>query len=110
VNLSLDGKKHIAQRRTVAEAKKKTTQLFIANLCFDSRTLASLREFVYFFTPSTAVGKPQSLTLQPASAGDRVAYSGRLFLSPLPGLFSCSASSSHSCRRYEKMGVASGGL
>ena len=35
---------------------------------------------------AAAVGKRQLLTLQPESAGDRVTYSGRLFLSPLPGL------------------------
>ena len=45
-----------------------------------------------------AVGKRQWLTLQPAPAGARVAYRDRLFLSPLPGLVSCSASSSHGCR------------
>jgi hypothetical protein len=41
------------------------------------------------------VGKRQLLTVQPASAGDRVAYSRRLFMSPLPGFVSCTASSSH---------------
>ena len=45
---------------------------------------------------ATAVGERQLLTAQPASAGDRVAY--RLFMSPLPGFVSCTASSSHGCR------------
>ena len=47
---------------------------------------------------ATAVGKQLLLTLQPASAGDRGACSGRSFLSPLSGLVSCSASSSHGLR------------
>jgi len=47
---------------------------------------------------AAAVGKRQLLTVQPASAGDRVAYNRRLFMSPLPGLVSCTASSSHGCR------------
>jgi len=44
VNLSPDGQNHIAQRRKVAEAEKKTKQLIIANLCAS----ASLREFAHF--------------------------------------------------------------
>jgi hypothetical protein len=47
---------------------------------------------------ASAVGKRQLLAVQPASAGDRVAYSRRLFMSPLPGLVSCSAFPSHGCR------------
>ncbi len=35
---------------------------------------------------ATAVGMRQMLTFQPASAGDRIAPRGPLFLSPLPGL------------------------
>jgi len=46
----------------------------------------------------TAVGKRQWLTLQPAPAGARVAYRDRLFLPPLPGLVSCSTTSSHASR------------
>jgi hypothetical protein len=47
---------------------------------------------------ATAVGTQLLLTLQPASAGDRVAYSGRSFLMPLPGLVPCSASFPHGFR------------
>jgi hypothetical protein len=57
------------------------------------------RVFGDYFTASAAVGKWQLLTLQPASAGDRVAYRGRLFLSPLPGLVSCSAAFPHGFRQ-----------
>src|ERR1019366_5008172 len=57
-----------------------------------------LRKRARLWRPATAMGKRQLLTLQPALAGDRIAYSGQLFLSPLPGLVSCSASSSHGCR------------
>jgi hypothetical protein len=42
--------KHLAQRRKGAEAEKKTKQSPISNLC----AFASLREVVYFFTPSLA--------------------------------------------------------
>jgi hypothetical protein len=48
VKKSLKEQKHFTQRR------KEKKQLFFASLC----AFASLREIVYFFTASTAVGHP----------------------------------------------------
>jgi hypothetical protein len=53
VKLSLDWQKHFTQRCKVAKCAKKTRQLLIADFC----ALASLREIVYFFTGSQAVGR-----------------------------------------------------
>jgi hypothetical protein len=52
VKKSLKEQKHFTQRRKVQEGAKKTKQLFFASLC----ALASLREIVYFFTASGAMG------------------------------------------------------
>jgi len=59
---------------------------------------------------AAAVGKRQLLTVQPASAGDRVAYSRRLFMSALPGFVSCTASSSHGALRLLPYGAATRSL
>jgi hypothetical protein len=52
VKKSPEEQKHFTQRRKVVEGAKKTKQLFFASLC----ALAPLREIVYFFTASCAVG------------------------------------------------------
>lgn len=54
----LDEQKRFARRRRVAEAEKKTKQLFVANIC----ALASRHEFVCFFTPSCGTGQGGSRT------------------------------------------------
>ncbi len=50
VKKSGNEQKHLAQRRKGAETKQKIKELCIVNLCAS----ASLREVVYFFTPSDA--------------------------------------------------------
>jgi len=56
VKKSRQEQKHFTQRHKGAEDAKKTKQLFHASLC----ALASLREIVYFFTASAAVGRTLS--------------------------------------------------
>jgi hypothetical protein len=50
VKKSENKQNHLAQRRKDAEAEKKIKELFVPNLSAS----ASLREIVYFFTPSDA--------------------------------------------------------
>jgi hypothetical protein len=69
VKKSLDEQKHFAQRRQAGKGAKETKQLFFASL----RALASLREIVYLFTASFAVGNtmPPLLGLEESLAGRR---------------------------------------
>ena len=60
MNEFLQRQKHLAQRRRAAEARKKTRQLIISNLCAS----ASLRAIVYLFTPSDARGTRYLRTLR----------------------------------------------
>jgi hypothetical protein len=72
VKKSLNEQKHSTQRRKVAEGAKRTEQLFFASLC----ALASLREIVYSFTASQAVGE--------GALPSRYKTSGQAPPSPLP--------------------------